>query len=176
MENSRKQNNYELGAVPAEKRRPFDDLAFNDSSASVLNTNIKRKDSATESDTQDDDFEVKTPLVAVHPVNESTSSAGNSRMSLGFNNEGEEYDIEPNKLGSSHQEYRLYKRRWIGVIALVSTFQAVFLHTFSPKSVRYFSISSKAATGSGSDRFPIRSSGNFTSPWDKLQCSAISRI
>lgn len=119
MERDTNNDSYELSASSPEKRRTFGH-SYRDSSASALNSSTERKDSITEYDDFDSTEGTKTPLVATRVVDASTSSAGASRMSLQGEVAGEGDIRESIRADERHPEYQLYKRRWVGVVALVS--------------------------------------------------------
>lgn len=68
-------------------------------------------------DEQDDIPDPKTPLTGVRVVEASSSTAGISRETLGVDEvyTGASKDTIPEDV----HEYQLYKRRWVGVVALV---------------------------------------------------------
>jgi hypothetical protein len=124
-------NVYELKLTTSDKeRRPPFEYAHNASSSlSVFESDVKKQrrddDLINESEitvgTRGDDPEVKTPLVAnVHVADASVSSVGSSKMGLGLNEYGEEEEpVQHGRKEAGYQEYQLYKRRWVGVVALV---------------------------------------------------------
>jgi hypothetical protein len=173
MVNNAKKDDYELDVASGDQPQPFDN-PYNDSTVSVLGPDPKRKNSATRSDDLDDNGEDRRPLYGARVAMASTSSAGNSVMSLGINQDGEEYDGDQRKRDGSHQEYQLYKRRWVGVVALVS--KSAHSHLLPPyhNFNRYSSTLSRGATGSGLDRSqtPLRTSFNLL--YDKSICLAMS--
>ena len=61
----------------------------------------------------------ETP-VTVHTVGASTSSAATSKLVLDTDQERDEDGVLLSPKDSEPPVYRLYKRRWIGVAALVS--------------------------------------------------------
>lgn len=119
MDSNVKKATYELDFASGDKPQPFDN-PYNDSTVSVFGPDSKRKNTATGSDDLDGNGEDRRPLYPVHVSEASASTAGNSIMSLGINKDGEERDNDLGKKDGSNQEYRLYKRRWVGVVALVS--------------------------------------------------------
>jgi hypothetical protein len=120
MANNAKKDNYELYGASGDQPKPFDNPYNNDSTLSILGPNSKRKHNAIGSDDLDNDSEDRRPLYDIRVAEASASSAGASVMSLGINRDGEAHGDDSRKKDGSHQTYQLYKRRWVGVIALVS--------------------------------------------------------